>query len=63
MYRQSLKSGVGAVKDTRHSKGLSEGVEGGAPCDLPRSDVGVDEVQFVEQLPQLNENDRRTEND
>lgn len=40
-------------KDTRHSEGLREGMESRAPCDLPGSNVSVDKVQFVEQLPHL----------
>lgn len=40
-------------KDTRHSEGLCEGVERWAPCDLPGGNVGVDKVQFVEELPHL----------
>ncbi len=34
------------VKDTRYGERLREGVEGWAPRDLPRSDVGDDESHF-----------------
>ena len=40
---------------TRYGKGLGEGVEGGAPCYLPGSDVDHNEVQFQEQFLQLQE--------
>lgn len=40
-------------RDTGHSEGLGEGVEGRAPGDLPGSDVGEDKTQLVEQVPEL----------
>lgn len=40
-------------RDTGHSKGLREGVEGRAPSDLPRGDVSQHKAQFVQQVPHL----------
>ena len=34
------------TKDTRHTEGLCEGVEGRPPGDLPRSDVRYDELHL-----------------
>ncbi|KAG8146674.1 hypothetical protein E2320_013799, partial [Naja naja] len=49
-------------KDTWYGKGLGKGMEGGTPGDLPGGDVGEDEPEFVQQVPQLgkrnNENHR-----
>lgn len=39
--------------DTGHSKGLSEGVEGGSPGDLPGGDVRQNKAKLVQQVPHL----------
>lgn len=42
-----------SVKDTGNSKGLSKGVKGRAPRDLPGGDVGQHKAQLVQQVPHL----------
>jgi len=47
------KSKSEKLKDTGNSKGLSEGVEGRAPGDLPGGDVSQHKAQLVQQVPHL----------
>lgn len=45
-------------KDTGHSEGLSKGMKGRAPGDLPGSNVGQHKAQLVEQVPHLGRESR-----
>lgn len=42
-----------SVKDTGNGEGLSEGMKGRAPRDLPGGDVGQHKAQLVQQVPHL----------
>lgn len=48
-------------KDTRDGEELGKHVEGGTPGHLPRGHVGQDELQFVKQVPKLQEERERLE--
>lgn len=46
-----VKSETVCDKDTWHCKRLGEGMEGRAPGNLPRRDVGINKLQLIKELP------------
>lgn len=49
--KKHIKAKIKCVKDTWHRKRLGEGVKGRAPGDLPRSNVRINKLQLIKELP------------